>query len=341
MSSVDSVDFNPLKSTSVDFTVALPTYNGADRIPKVLDCLRSQLNLGARSFEVIVVDNNSTDDTAAVVKTYQATWPAEYPLRYCFEPKQGLAYARQRAVEEANGTFIGFLDDDTLPAPDWVAASFEFGQAYSKAGAFGGQVHGEFEVEPPPNFERIESFFAIKKRGTKPNRYEPEKLSLPAGAGLVVRRDAWLASVPAQLVRTGRGGNDFEISLHLHRMGWEIWYCPTMHIYHQIPRERLERPALLKLIRTAGLCICQLRMVGVKNSQKPIIVMKIILGNLRRVVLHVIKHGVKVKTDLVTECELAFFLSSLVSPFYSLKSSLQKTTAPKPPNSDSPYGAQL
>jgi glycosyltransferase involved in cell wall biosynthesis len=324
MSTVDSTNPNHLNDVFVDFTVAIPTYNGADRIPKVLDCLRSQLNPDALSFEVIVVDNNSTDSTAGVVKTYQANWPSEYPLRYCFEPKQGLAYARQRAVEEAKGTFVGFLDDDTLPASDWVAASFAFGQAHQTAGAFGGQVHGQFEVEPPPNFERIESFFAIKKRGSNPNRYEPEKLSLPAGAGLVVRRDAWLASVPAQLVRTGRGGNDFEISLHLHRKGWEIWYCPTMHIYHHIPRERLERAALLKLIRTAGLCICQLRMVGAKNSQKPIIIIKIILGNLRRVILHILKHGSKVKTDLVAECELAFFLSSLVSPFYSLKASLQK-----------------
>ncbi|HEY9622234.1 MAG TPA: hormogonium polysaccharide biosynthesis glycosyltransferase HpsE [Crinalium sp.] len=337
---MSTVDSNELKSASVNFTVAVPTYNGADRIPAVLDRLRSQINTESLSFEVIVVDNNSADNTAAIVKAYQETWPSESPLRYCFESKQGLAYARQRAVEDANGTFIGFLDDDTLPAPDWVAASFAFGQAHPTAGAFGGQVHGDFEVEPPPNFERIESFFAIKKRGSKPNRYEPEKLSLPAGAGLVVRRDAWLESVPAQLVRTGRGGNDFEISLHLHRMGWEIWYCPTMHIYHQIPRERLERAALLKLIRTAGLCICQLRMVGAKPWQKPIIALKIILGNSRRVILHLLKHGAQVKTDLVTECEMAFFLSSLVSPFYSLNASLKKALSPQPRKNELHSAAQ-
>ncbi|MDX2215372.1 MAG: hormogonium polysaccharide biosynthesis glycosyltransferase HpsE [Oculatellaceae cyanobacterium bins.114] len=311
-------------ASSIDFTVAIPTYNGADLIPKVLDRLRSQINTDSLTWEVIVVDNNSSDRTADVVKTYQASWSDASQLRYCFEPKQGLAYARQCAVENARGTFIGFLDDDTLPAPDWVAASYAFGEAYPQAGAYGGQVHGEFEVPPPENFERIESFFAIKKRGSKPNRYEPEKLSLPAGAGLVVRRQAWLDSVPAQLVRTGRGGNDFEISLHLHRQGWEIWYCPTMHIYHQIPKQRLERESLLKLIRTAGLCVYQLRMVGAKNWQKPVIACKIIGGNLRRVILHLIKYRGKVKSDLIAECEMTFFMSSLISPFYSLKASLDK-----------------
>ncbi|MBD2464823.1 glycosyltransferase family 2 protein [Oscillatoria sp. FACHB-1407] len=320
MSVVDS----PLPdSSSIDVTVAIPTYNGGDRIPKVLDRLRSQVTDSSLKWEVIVVDNNSSDNTADVVKTYQESWSGS-ELRYCFEPKQGLAYARQCAVENARGTFVGFLDDDTLPAPDWVAASYAFGQEYPQAGAFGGQVHGEFEAPPPENFERIESFFAIKKRGSKPNRYEPEKLSLPAGAGLVVRRQAWLDSVPAQLVRTGRGGNDFEISLHLHRKGWEIWYCPTMHIYHQIPPQRLERESLLKLIRTAGLCIYQLRVVGVTNWQKPIIAVKIMGGNLRRIVLHLIKYRGKVKSDLIAECEMTFFISSLISPFYSLKASLDK-----------------
>lgn len=316
------------KAAQVDFTVAIPTYNGADRIPKVLEYLRSQIIPANLSWEVIVVDNNSTDDTATVAETYQASWSLDAPLRYCFESKQGLAFARQCAVEQARGKYVGFLDDDTLPDPNWVAAAYAFGEEYPKAGAYGGQVHGQFEVDPPANFERIESFFAIKRRGSNASRYNPETLSLPAGAGLVIRREAWLESVPKQLVRTGRGGNDFEISLHLHYRGWEIWYCPTMHIYHQIPSQRLERESLLKLIRTAGLCICQLRTVGVKNWQKPIIGSRIILGNLRRIIAHVIKHGTKVKTDLVTECEMVFYISSLISPFYSLKTGFKKTQSP-------------
>ncbi|MBD2058087.1 glycosyltransferase family 2 protein [Oculatella sp. FACHB-28] len=311
------------EGAGIGFTVAIPTYNGSDRLSNVLERLRSQINTDF-SWEILVVDNNSSDNTKEVVQSYQADWQGP-TLKYCFEAKQGLAFARQCAVENAQGEFVGFLDDDTLPTQDWVAAAYEFGQTYPTAGAFGGQIHGDFEVEPPENFERIQSFLAIKKRGSKPHRYEPEKLSLPPGAGLVVRRQAWLDSVPKQLVRTGRGGNDFEISLHLHRANWEIWYNPLMNIYHQIPKQRLEKENLLKLIRTAGLCVCQLRLVGAKSWQKPVIVSKILLGNSRRVILHLLKYRWKVRTDLIAACEMTFFLSCLASPFYCFMSSSKKT----------------
>ncbi len=65
---------------------------------------------------MIVVDNNSTDITAEIVESYQPNWPQSVPLRYAFAPKQGAAFARQRAVEKAKGEFIGFLDDDNLRA---------------------------------------------------------------------------------------------------------------------------------------------------------------------------------------------------------------------------------
>jgi glycosyltransferase involved in cell wall biosynthesis len=311
-------------TAAVDFTVAIPTYNGEKRLPKVLERLKSQINSDRLSWEVIVVDNNSSDHTAKVVQEYQADWLPNSSLRYCFEAKQGLAYARQCAVDEAQGNFVGFLDDDTLPAPDWVASAYAFGQEHDKAGAYGGQIHGEFEVEPPENFERIQSFLAIKRRGSKAHLYDPDKLVLPPGAGLVIRKQAWLESVPRQLARTGRGGNDFEISLHMHRQGWEIWYNPTMNIYHQIPQQRLEREYLIRLIRNAGLCVCQLRLVGVKSWQKPIIMSKIFLGNLRRIILHLWKYKTQVWTDTIAACEMEFLVSSLISPFYYIKENVYK-----------------
>ena len=104
----------------VDLTVAIPTYNGARRLPEVLDRLQlagqeavrvtpdseptPQINHSQTfSWEVLVVDNNSSDDTAQVVQSYQANWPLPYPLRYCFEPQQGAAFARRRAFHEDIG----------------------------------------------------------------------------------------------------------------------------------------------------------------------------------------------------------------------------------------------
>lgn len=319
----------------VKFTVAIPTYNGENRLPKVLDKLREQINTEHFHWEILVVDNNSKDNTAEVVKNYQENWSAAYPLRYCFEAEQGLAFARQKAVEEAKGELIGFIDDDVFPAPDWVSMGYKFAQEHSKAGAYGGQIHGDFEVEPPQNFERIKSFLAIRERGNKPHLYNPEKLIMPPGAALVVRKQAWCETVPSRLVLIGRvngstlAGEDFETLLYMHKAGWEIWYNPRMEAYHQIPKRRLEKDYLIPLVRGCGLCICQLRMSNTKSWDKPIVMSKILLGNFRRVIKHLIEYRGRVKTDLVAACELEFFLSGFLSPFYYLKMSIDNLSLDK------------
>lgn len=310
---------------SVDLTVAIPTYNGETRLPEVLDRLRSQLNTAAFSWEIIVVDNNSTDNTAKVVQAYQENWPQAYPLRYCFEREQGAAFARRRAIVEARGELIGFLDDDNLPAPGWVAAAYAFGQEHPTAGAYASQIHGAFEVTPPENFKKILPFLAINERGEVPLLYQPSSNLLPPSAGLVVRKQAWLENVPNQTILTGRTkGNmltseDLEMLSYIRKGGWEIWYNPYMEIYHKIPRWRLEREYLIPFIRGIGLSRHVTRMLGVKPWARPIAFLAHIANDLRKIVLHLLKHGFKVKTDLVAACEMQLFLSSLISPFYLWK----------------------
>ena len=313
----------------MDITVAIPTYNGAARLPLMLERLRSQTQVESLTWEILIVDNNSTDETAAIVKQLQADWSAPVVLRYAFEPEQGAAFARQRAIQEAKGDLVGFLDDDNLPAPNWVAAAYEFAQAYPQAGAYGGQIHGDYEVEPPENFEKVQAFLAIRKRGPHPNRYQPEQISLPPAASLVVRRQAWLDHVPSRPTLTGkvRGsmvqGDDYEPLLYLHKAGWEIWYNPEMQTAHQIPHWRLEQPYLTELARGCGLATCQLRMIFTADSQKPWIITRTFLGNLRRVVTHWLKYRDRVRHDLIPACEFEFYWGSMMSPFYYLQKQAQ------------------
>lgn len=317
----------------VDITVAIPTYNGVNRLAKVIEKLQQQISTEYFTWEIIIVDNNSNDNTAKLIKTYQENWSLPYPLRYCFQSQQGLAFARQKAVEESRGELIGFLDDDILPASDWVAEAYKFGQQHPQAGAYGGQIHGDFEIEPPANFERIQSFLAIRKRGEEAHLYRPDLLSLPPGAALVVRRQVWLDNVPSRLVLVGRvngtmlAGEDYETLIYMYRSGWEIWYNPSMHSYHQIPQTRLEKEYLLSLIRGCSFCICYLRLITCQNWQKPLVMLKIMLGSFKRTIQHLIQYQWQVKTDLVAACELEFFLSSFISPLFFLKQGLQNKLA--------------
>ena len=159
----------------INFTVAICTYNGENRLPSVLNRLRLQeVEL---AWEVIVVDNNSSDRTAEIVEQYQY-WSIE--LRYCFEPKQGLAFARRLAIKQARGNLVGFLDDDNLPSLNWVNEAYAFGQRHPQAGAYGSRIQGNYEIEPPKNFEQISCFLAVADRGNKALRYDSRRWLFPA-----------------------------------------------------------------------------------------------------------------------------------------------------------------
>lgn len=306
----------------VDFTVAICTYNGEKRLPEVLDCLRSQINIENISWEILVIDNNSKDGTAQVVRDYQTNWPKTYPLKYIFEAQQGAAFARKRAIQEAEADLIGFLDDDNLPDNKWLSEAVLFGKKYPKAGAYGSQIHGQFEVEPPENFQRILPFLAITERGNEPRLYQPHQNLLPPSAGLVVRKQAWLANVPQHCILTGRipgsmlTSEDLEVLAYIQKSGWEIWYNPAMEIKHKIPKWRLEKDYLIPFFRGIGLSRYVTRMVGVNPWLKPWLLLAYTLNDLRKIIMHLLKYGRTVKTDLVAACELQLLVSSWQSPFY-------------------------
>ena len=318
------------KRRLVEFTVAIRTYNSGSSLPAILDRLRSQKQVETINWEIVIIDNNSTDNTSEIIRDYQSDWPESYPLRYYFEPRQGAGFARHRAIKEARGDLIGFLDDDNLPTFNWVAAACSFGKTHSRAGAYGSQVRGEFEVEPPEDFQRIQSFLAIKDRGSEPNLYDPSILSLPPGAGLVIRRQVWFDHVPENQLLQGpvkesltKKGEDFEALMHIGNAGWEIWYNPDMQIYHQIPGWRLEKNYLITLTRCAGLNTCYLRTLNAKRWRIPMISLKLMAGSLRRLIRHLLKYGPKIRTDTVAACEMEFFLSCFISPLYFLMKNIK------------------
>lgn len=306
----------------VDFTVAICTYNGASRLPQVLERLRQQVYPQSLSWEVIIVDNNSTDNTAEVVKNFQTLFPPTVPLKYVAERQQGLAYGRQKAIELASGKYVGFLDDDNLATPQWVAEAFAFGEANPQAGAYGSRIFGEFEVTPPPNFDKIAPFLALTDRGTEARIYKPHKKILPPGAGLVIRRQAWLDCVPKEILLSGRIGSsmvcgeDLEVVLYIQQAGWEIWYNPNMCIYHQIPHWRLEREYLLRLFRGIGLSRYRTRMLSVKAWQRPVATVAYMLNDMRKILSHLVKYKTGIRDNLVAACELELYVASLQSPFY-------------------------
>lgn len=307
----------------MDFTVAIPTYNGAARLPLLLDRLQQQVVAGL-TWEIWVVNNNSTDQTTAIVQEYQAQWIGSGALHLVHEPRRGTAYARQRAVEVARSPWIGFLDDDTLPAHEWVAIAYRFAAQHPTCGAFGGRVIPQFELPPPPGFERIAPYLAIVERGDLLQRYERRDRVLPPGAGLVVQRQIWLQVVPAELVLnyTGRqsivASEDLEALIHIQQAGFDIWYVPELQLQHYIPAWRLQADYLLGLMHRIGQSRHRLRMLRCPLGLRPLMTLIYFLNDLRRLSWHGWRHGFILgqapPDDIVLACEYAMLQASLLSP---------------------------
>jgi glycosyltransferase involved in cell wall biosynthesis len=100
----------------LEFSVVIPTHDRLEVLPEVLSALEGQQ--GAPAFEVVVVDDGSTDGTAE----FLAGWRPALPARIVRQDNRGPAAARNRGVEEARAERVAFLGDDTVPAPGWLAA---------------------------------------------------------------------------------------------------------------------------------------------------------------------------------------------------------------------------
>ena len=128
-------------------TVIICTYNRARILGEGLDSLTRQAT-PAGNFSVLVIDNNSTDDTQQVAASYTGRLPG---LRVVFEPNQGLSHARNRGLAEARTEWVAFLDDDAKARPGWIDAILDT-IAKDDFDAFGGPFYAWHRFGPPPHW---------------------------------------------------------------------------------------------------------------------------------------------------------------------------------------------
>jgi len=100
----------------INISVIICTYNRSNSLADTLLCLTKQ-TYESENWELIVVDNNSNDNTKEIISELSKQLPN---LTYKFEPQQGLSYARNLGINSAKGEIIAFTDDDVLPEKDWL-----------------------------------------------------------------------------------------------------------------------------------------------------------------------------------------------------------------------------
>jgi glycosyltransferase involved in cell wall biosynthesis len=127
-----------------EVSVVIPTYNRAELLPALLDALLAQ-RVHAIPYEILVIDNGSVDGTAATVAAYANPW-----VRYHFEPRRGVSNARNTGVQHAAADLIAFLDDDLVPAADWLPSIKETLDANPDVHCVGGRIEPQWPGVRPP-----------------------------------------------------------------------------------------------------------------------------------------------------------------------------------------------
>src|SRR5262245_48553854 len=117
-------------------SVCICTYNRSESLQRTLESLAAQPNANSSATELLIVDNNCTDDTCQIVEAFRLS----LPVRRAIEDRQGLAHARNRAVTESRGDILLFTDDDVRFGPCWLAAYEDAIRRFPDADYFGGRV---------------------------------------------------------------------------------------------------------------------------------------------------------------------------------------------------------
>ncbi|HKY71734.1 MAG TPA: glycosyltransferase [Nitrospira sp.] len=226
-------------------SVVVCSHNGSRRLPDTLAHLACQSIPEALPWEVILVDNASTDDTALIARQ---NWPPHEAtrLRIVTESTMGLTHARRRGFAEAHYDIVSFVDDDNWVCPQWVRLAAEIMEERPDIGVCGGFVEAQCETTPPWWFERYQESYAVGPQSPVAGDVTWSKGYL-WGAGMTVRKCAW-----EELVATGfefllmdrcgddlRSGGDAELCLALRLAGWTLWYDPRLSLRHFIPFSRL------------------------------------------------------------------------------------------------------
>ncbi len=241
----------------MQISVVVCCYNSESRIAETLDHLARQQFAEQLDWEVLLIDNNSTDDTA---RKSTEVWKASgtpVSLRVVLEEEQGLIHAKKRGLEESGADIVVFCDDDNWLAPDFLSRVWDFFENHEEAGVLGGEGIAEFwETKPPEWFSRYSEAYAVGRPFDELTNITEGK-AFVWGAGMAIRRECWLKLKACgyeflSLGRAGKklsSGEDSELCYAIKNLGYQIWFDPNIKYRHVMFEGRLQWSYLRKLYR--------------------------------------------------------------------------------------------
>ena len=221
--------------------VGICTWNRAKLLDQTLMSMRALRIPSDVEWELVVVNNHSTDNTEEVIARHEE----HLPIRRLWEPTLGKSTALNTAIDAMRGDLILWSDDDVIIDPDWLAEYASAAQRYPDAAFFGGTIEPWFEVDPPPwttaAWNRISTVYAARDVGDE--EFPVDATTLPFGANWAIRTEVQRRfRYDCRLGRVGPNdvrGEECAILRQMLADGIKGHWIPQAKLQHFIPKERL------------------------------------------------------------------------------------------------------
>ena len=243
----------------MNITVILCTHNRCQSLVKALGSVALSRLPESVAWEVLVVDNNSRDQTGDVVADFRVRYPGRF--RYLFEPQPGKSYALNRGIAEAQGDVLAFMDDDVTVEPMWLQ-KLTVGLLNGEWAGCGGRILPEWSCTPPRWLPDSDHLGGLAP-GEKARRYALGPLALfdlglegrrlaepPFGTNMAFQKAMFakyggfrtdLGPMPGNEIRC----EDTEFGRRLLAAGEQLWYEPSAIVYHPVSQNRLRKEYFL------------------------------------------------------------------------------------------------
>lgn len=223
----------------IGVSVVVCTYNGANLLPDTIRHIAQQRVRPDIKWEVIIIDNASTDDTSRIAEEEWVNYNNSTGFSILYQPKVGLAYARELGIQNAQYEFVLFCDDDNWLNPNYINLAYDLMHQNPSIGVLGGNGELLFETSPPRWLLKNCQF----ANGPQAKESGRVKSNIVYGAGFVVRKAAFRAAVDMgfKSMLTDRmagklcAGGDYEICYAIAMAGYDIWYDEKLTFKHFIP----------------------------------------------------------------------------------------------------------
>lgn len=233
--------------TSPAISIIVCTHNRAAMLREALASLYNLATDGAFTYEIVVVDNASTDATPRAIEV--ASMSSRAAFRGVYESAKGIVAARNRGIREARGKWIAFFDDDQIADPRWLAELY--GGAQSKNCRV---VGGTVRLALPPGCQRklnptVRMLLGEAILSDHPLRYGGR---LTPGCGNLMVERSVFDEVGVFRTEVGGRGEDTDLFVRIEQAGIDAWYLPAAIIHHMTPLERMEPKYLTSLAGRMG-----------------------------------------------------------------------------------------